>query len=72
MEKKKELSNDLRTKIMNSHKDGLGYKSISKKFEVSTGTVEGIIKKFQSLHTTNNLIGRGRKRNCQLLPSGIL
>lgn len=62
MGKKKELSNDLRTKIVNSHKDGLGYKSISKKFEVPTATVQSIIKKFQSHHTTNNLIGRGRKR----------
>ena len=62
MGKKIELSNDLKTKIVNSHNDRLGYKSISKKFEVPTATVQSIIKKFQSLHTTNNLIGRGRKR----------
>ena len=61
MGKKKELSNDLRTKIVNSHKDSLGYKSISKTFEVLTPSVQSIIKKFQSHHITNNLIGRGRK-----------
>ena len=62
MTKKREISNDLRNKIVNSHKDGLGYKSISKKFEVPTATVQSIIKKFQIHHTTNKLIGRGRKR----------
>ena len=62
MGKKIELSNDLKTKIVNSHNDRLGYKSISKKFEVPTATVQSIIKKIQSHHTTNNLIGREKKK----------
>jgi len=45
MAKKKELSNDLRNKIENFHKEELGYKAISKKFDVPTSTIQSIIKK---------------------------
>lgn len=61
MAKKKELSNDLRNKIVNSHKEGLGYKAISKKFNVPTSTIQSIIKKFKTFNTVENVIGRGRK-----------
>lgn len=42
-------------------KDGLGYKAISKRFQVHVATVQGIIKKFKVFHTVKNLKRPGRK-----------
>ncbi|XP_063353673.2 olfactory receptor 2K2-like [Pelmatolapia mariae] len=39
MAKKKELSEDLRSRIVNAHKDGKGYKAIGKQFQVPVATV---------------------------------
>ena len=55
---------------MNSYKDDLGYKPISKKFEIPTATVQSIIKTIPSHHSTNNLIGRGRKRKLLAITTG--
>ena len=57
MAKKKELSEDLKNHIVNAHKDGMGYKSISKKFNVLMSIIQSIIRKFKSYHTVENLIG---------------
>ena len=40
---------------MDAHKDGLGYKAISKCFQVHAATVQRIIKKFKVFHTVKNL-----------------
>lgn len=61
MAKKKELSEDLRSRIVNAHKDGKGYKAIGKQFQVPVATVQSIITKFKKFHTVENLKGRGRK-----------
>lgn len=61
MTKHKELSEDLRLRIVNAHKDGKGYKAIFKQFQVPTATVQSIIRKFKAVHTVKNLKGRGRE-----------
>lgn len=61
MVKQKELSEDLRSRIVDAHKDGLGYKAISKRFQVHVATVQSIIKKFKVFHTVKNLKRPGRK-----------
>ena len=61
MAKKKELSEDLRSRIVDAHKQGKGYKKISKQFQVPVATVQSIIKKYKDFHTVKNLKGRGWK-----------
>ena len=61
MAKKKELSEDLRLRIANGHKDGKGYKAISKQFQVPVATVQSIINKYKEFHIVKNLKGRGCK-----------
>ncbi|XP_076029868.1 uncharacterized protein LOC143018394 [Oratosquilla oratoria] len=58
---KKELSEDLRLWIVDAHKQGKGYKKISKQFEVPVAMVQSIIKKFKNFGTVKNLMGRGQK-----------
>ena len=63
--KSKELSEDLRTKIVEKH--GLksqGYKSISRDLDVPVSTVRNVIKKFTAHGTVANLPGQngGQKR----------
>ena len=65
MEKRKmskELSEDLRTKILEKHGQSQGYKSISRDVDLSVSTVRYVIKKFTAHGTVANLPGRGRKR----------
>ena len=57
MVKKKELSTDLKNKIVNSNKEGMGYKPLLKKFDVPVSTVQSIIKKYKSYQTVKNLNG---------------
>ena len=60
--KSKELSEDLRTKIVEKHGQSQGYKSISRDIDVPVSTVHNIIKKFTAHGTVANLPGCGRKR----------
>ena len=62
MAKKKEVSEDLRLCIVNAHKEGKGYKAISKQFRVPVATIQSIIRKYKEFHTVKkNIEGRGRK-----------
>ncbi|KAK3515272.1 hypothetical protein QTP70_013496 [Hemibagrus guttatus] len=61
MAKTKELTEDLRLRIVDAHKSGKGYKTISKGFEVPVATVQSIIKKYKTFRNVKNLRGRGRK-----------
>ncbi|KAK3557409.1 hypothetical protein QTP70_026653 [Hemibagrus guttatus] len=61
MAKTKELTEDLRLRIVAAHKSGKGYKTISKCFEVPVATVQSIIKKYMTFRTMKNLRGRGPK-----------
>ena len=60
--KSKELSEDLRTKIVEKHVQSQGYKSISRDLDVPVSTVRNVIKKFTAHGTVANLTGRGQKR----------
>ena len=51
MAKKKEVSEDLRLCIVNAHKEGKGYKAISKQFRVPVATIQSIIRKYKEFHT---------------------
>lgn len=57
MGKTKELSVDLREKIVDLHKTGMGYKTISKKLGVKVTTVGAIVRKYK---THNMIINRPR------------
>ena len=59
--KSKELSEDLRNKIMEKHGQSQGYKSISRDLDVPLSTVHNIIKKFTAHGTVADLPGHGRK-----------
>ena len=68
--KTKELSEDLRSKIVRKHGQSQGYKSISKDLNVPVSTVRSVIKKFKAHGTVANLPRCGRKikidERCQL------
>ncbi|KAL0152022.1 hypothetical protein M9458_052667 [Cirrhinus mrigala] len=61
MGKTKELPQKLREEIISSHLKGLGYKKISKRFNIPRDTIGSIIRKFKTYGTAANLPGRGRK-----------
>ena len=60
--KSKELSEDLRTKILEKHGQSQGYKAISRYLDVPVSTVRNVIKKFTAHGTVANLPGCGRKK----------
>ena len=66
MAKKKELSEDLRQRLVCAHSKGKGYKAISKQYDVPVSTVQSIINKYKKFNTVKNLSGRGRK--CKVSP----
>jgi transposase len=61
MAKTKELREDLRMRIVTEHKNGKGYKTISKQFLVPVATVQSIIRKYRKVKTVKTLVGRGCK-----------
>ncbi|KAG7500556.1 Transposable element Tcb1 transposase [Solea senegalensis] len=60
--RRKELSREIRKKIIDKHVKGKGYKTISKQLDVPVTTVAHIIQKFKIHGTLANLPGRGRRR----------
>ncbi|KAI4903754.1 hypothetical protein NFI96_023333, partial [Prochilodus magdalenae] len=59
---RKELSQDIRNRIIDKHVKGKGYKTISKQLDVPLTTVAYIIQKFRIHGTVAHLPGRGRRR----------
>ncbi len=55
MTKTKELSTDIRDKIVDVHKAGMGYKTIAKQLGEKGTTVGGIIRKWKKHKRTVNL-----------------
>ena len=55
MGKTKELSKDIRDKIVNLHKAGMGYKKISKQIGEKLTTVGAIIREWKKHKVTANL-----------------
>ncbi len=60
----KELSEDLRTRVVALHKDGLGlgYKKFGKSLELSYSTVARVIKRFSKTGFTQNRPRKGRSK----------
>ncbi len=56
----KELSEDLRIRIVALHKDGLGYKKFCKTLELSYSTVARVIQRFSKMGFTRNRPRKGR------------
>ena len=69
MSKTKELSKDIRVKIVDLHKAGMGYKKISKQLGEKLTTVGAIIRKWKKYKVTANLPRSGAL--CKILPCGI-
>ncbi len=58
----KELSEDLRIRIVALHKDGLGYKKFSNSLELSYSTVARVIQRFSKTGFTRNRPCKGRSK----------
>ncbi|KAL0179891.1 hypothetical protein M9458_025333, partial [Cirrhinus mrigala] len=69
MAKTKELSKDVRAKIVDLHKAGIGYKTIAKQFGESVTTVGVIIHKCKKHKITVNLPQSGAP--CKISPHGV-
>ena len=60
--RRREPSEDLRTKIVEKYKQSQGYKFISRDLNVPVSTVCNVVKKLTAHVTVANLPGCGRKR----------
>ncbi|CAI9535288.1 unnamed protein product [Staurois parvus] len=59
----KELSEDLKKRIVSLHKDGLGYKKIAKTPKLSCSTVAKTIQRFNRTGSTQNRTHHGRPKS---------
>ncbi|KAK3558076.1 hypothetical protein QTP86_009144 [Hemibagrus guttatus] len=69
MAKTKELSKDVRNKIVDLYKAGMGYKTIAKQLGEKVTTVGAIIRKWKKHKTTVNLPRSGVP--CKISPRGV-
>ncbi|KAM3938618.1 uncharacterized protein RB166_015042 isoform 1-T2 [Leptodactylus fuscus] len=69
MRKTKELSQDVRDKIIDLHTAGMGYKNISKTLGVKETTVGAIVRKWKKYKTTVNRYRSGAP--CKISPCGV-
>ncbi|KAJ8383671.1 hypothetical protein AAFF_G00216420, partial [Aldrovandia affinis] len=69
MGKIKELSQDIRDKIVDLHKTGMGYKTIGKQLGEKESTVGAIIRKWKKHQSTSNLPRSGAPR--KISPRGV-
>ena len=69
MAKTKELSKDVRDKIVDLHKAGMGYKTIAKQLGEKVTTVGAIIRKWKKHKRTVNLPRPGAP--CKISPRGV-
>ncbi len=69
MAKTKELSMDVRDKIVDLHKAGMGYKTIAKQLGEKVTTVGAIIRKWKKHKITVNLPRSGAP--CKISPRGV-
>ena len=60
--KTRELSEEVRHKIVAKHGQSQGYKSISRDLDVPVSTIRNVIRKFKAHGTVANFPGHGRKR----------
>ncbi len=69
MGKNKELSKDTRDKIVDLHKAGMGYRTISKQLGDKATTVRAVIRKWKKFKMTVNLPRTGAP--CKISPRGV-
>ncbi len=69
MAKTKELSKDVRDKIVDLHKAGMGYKTITKQLGEKVTTVGAIIRKWKKHKITVSLPQTGAP--CKISPRGV-
>ncbi len=69
MAETKELSKDVRDKIVDLHKAGMGYKTIAKQLAEKVTTVGAIIQKWKKHKITVNLPQTGAP--CKISPRGV-
>ncbi len=69
MAKTKELSKDVRDKILDQHKAGMDYKTIAKQLGEKVTTVGTIIRKWKKQKLTVNLPQTGTP--CKISPRGV-
>ncbi len=69
MAKTKELSKDVRDRIVDLHKAGMGYKTIAKQLGEKVTTVGTIIRKWKKHRITVNLPQSGAP--CKISPRGV-
>lgn len=69
MGKTKELSQDLRVRIVDLHKAGMGYKKISKVLDVKVTTIGAIVRKFKEYNMTINRPRPGAPK--KISPRGV-
>ena len=62
MAKGKQLSSDLKSRIVAKYQAGNSYSKISEQLSVAKSTIQSIIKKYKSLGSTDNLPRSGRPR----------
>jgi len=60
MPRAKEVSDDLRRRVVDAHQSGDGYKRISKRLNLHPSTVRSIVVKWKQFHTTVTLPRSGR------------
>ncbi len=69
MTKNKELSKDVRDKIVDLHKAGMGYKTIAKQLGVKVTAIGEIIHKWKKHKITVNLLRTGAP--CKISSRGV-
>ena len=69
MGKTKELSQDLRDRIVDLHKSGMGYKNISKMLGIKVTTIGAIVRKFKKYNMTINRPRSGAPQ--KISPRGV-
>src|SRR4029434_7084960 len=69
MGKSKELSKDVRDKIVDLHKAGMGYKTISKQLGEKQTTIGAIVRKCMQHQTTVNRSSSGA--TCKISPRAV-
>ncbi|KAI4877240.1 hypothetical protein NFI96_014296 [Prochilodus magdalenae] len=58
----KQLSNDLKTKIVHRHGLGEGYRKLSQRFQLSVSTVRNIVRKWKTTGTVQGKARSGRRK----------
>ena len=62
MVKTRELSNDLKKRIVDAHNSGIGYGTLAKQFRTPKSKIQSVIKKWKEYQTTVSLPRAGRPR----------